>query len=59
MQKTFASSFFISPIVIQNKIIGYFYGDREASGRPLDEESFDSFKHFAQEAIIAIRFSRA
>jgi len=59
MRKAFATdSFFISPIVVKNSTIGYFYGDRQPSGRQLDQESFDSFKHFTQEAIIAIKFSQ-
>ena len=52
------SEFVISPIVIKDKTIGFFYGDRKPSGRKLDQESFESFKHFTQEAIIAIKFSQ-
>ncbi len=48
--------FFSSPISIATKTIGFFYADREPSGRRLDDESYGSFKHFTQEACIALRF---
>lgn len=53
-----AKSFYICPISINDKTIGFFYADRLPSGRRLDQEGFESFKHFAQEAIIAIKFSQ-
>lgn len=49
-------SFYTAPITIGIKTIGFFYADRQPSGRPLDNESYDSFKHFAQEACIALKF---
>jgi len=49
-------SFFTSPISIEGKTIGFFYADRHPSSRPLDDESYNSFKHFAQEACIALKF---
>ncbi len=48
--------FFISPIAVEEKTIGLFYADRQPSNRPLDSESFESFKHFTQEACIALKF---
>jgi len=48
--------FFISPISVGEKVIGFFYADRIPSKRLLDDESFESFKHFAQEACIALKF---
>jgi len=48
--------FFISPISVEGKTIGLFYADRLPSKRPLDSESFESFKHFTQEACIALKF---
>lgn len=44
------NAFFIAPIVVQGKPIGVFYADRGPSKRELDEESFDSFKHFTSQA---------
>lgn len=49
-------SFFASPIIIAGKTIGFFYADRQPSHRPLDNESYESFKHFSQEACIALKF---
>ena len=42
--------FLLAPIVINDKTIGLFYADRALSGRALDEESFESFKHFVMQA---------
>jgi len=44
------ASFYVAPISVNGRAIGLFYGDRAISGRPLDAEGFDSFKHFAQQA---------
>jgi HD-like signal output (HDOD) protein len=46
--------FFIMPIVARDKSIALIYADRRTSGRALDEESFNGFKHFGQQAIIGI-----
>ena len=46
---TLGADFFVTPIEIHNKVIGIFYADRQPSGRPMDEESFASFRHFAQQ----------
>ena len=51
-----AKTFFISPIILDDVTIGVFYADRKPSGRPLDDESYGSFQHFAQEACIALKF---
>ena len=48
--------FFVTPIEIRGKVIGVFYADRKVSGRPLDEESFTSFRHFAQQGNLALSF---
>ena len=48
--------FFIAPITVDNKTVGIFYADRQPSQRVLDNESFESFKHFSQEACIALKF---
>lgn len=45
-----SDSFLLAPIVIANQPIGLFYADRQPSGRPLDDASFNQFKHFASQA---------
>ena len=50
------NTFFIAPISVENQTVGLFYADRQPSNRPLDDESFESFKHFTQEASIALKF---
>ncbi len=42
--------FFAMPISIKNMNIGVVYADRNLSGRELDEESFDAFTFFGQQA---------
>ncbi len=44
------TSFFAAPILVNGRAIGLLYCDRALSGRPLDQESYESFKHFAQQA---------
>ncbi len=51
--------FFAMPIEIQGKVIGLFYADRNPSGRSLDEESYNSFRHFGQQANMALTFLTA
>jgi HD-like signal output (HDOD) protein len=46
--------FFVTPIEIRGKVIGVFYADRQPSGRPLDADSFSSFKHFAHQGNLAL-----
>ena len=46
--------FFVAPIVVCKRCIGLFYADRALSGRALDEDSFESFKHFAQQANLGL-----
>lgn len=46
--------FFCAPIVVNGKSIGLLYGDRAISQRPLDEESYESFKHFTQQANLGL-----
>jgi len=50
------AGFFVTPIEIQNKVIGVFYADRQPSGRALDEDSFTSFRHFAQQGNLALAY---
>ncbi len=51
-----AKTFFMSPILADEHTIGLFYADRNPSKRILDDESYESFKHFTQEASIALKF---
>lgn len=46
--------FFMMPIVAHGKSIGLIQADRRTSGRALDEESFNAFKHFGRQAIIGL-----
>jgi hypothetical protein len=50
--------FFVMPIEINGRSIGLFYADRMTSGRPLDEDSFMAFRHFCQQANLALTYSR-
>ena len=47
-------NFYISPVVINGRPVGLFYADRKPSNRELDAESFESLKHFGQQACMAI-----
>ena len=51
-----AGPFFIAPAIMNGLSIGLFYVDRRASGRALDEESFQAFKHFSQQANLGLDF---
>lgn len=46
--------FFISPIIVNRKIIGVFYADRAISQRNIDKASFNSFKLFVQQASMGL-----
>lgn len=43
-------AFFIMPISVKGMSIGIIYADRNLSGRDLDDESFESFGFFGQQA---------
>ncbi len=49
--------FMLAPILINHQCIGLFYADRGITRRPLDAVSFDDFKHFMQQANIALSLS--
>lgn len=51
-----ATAFFLSPIIVNQQAIGLFYADRVPSGRLLDEESYESFKLFAQQANLGLQY---
>ncbi len=50
--------FFVSPVLVKGKPIGLFYADRRPSGRPLSDDEFQSFRHFCQQARIALCMAR-
>ncbi|MFN2308590.1 MAG: HDOD domain-containing protein [Gammaproteobacteria bacterium] len=52
------SPFFVMPIEVNGRSIGLFYADRKPSGRPLDEEAYTAFRHFCQQANLALAYSR-
>ena len=45
-----SSEFYLAPLIVSGRMIGLIYADRQPSNRELDNESFDSFKHFVQQA---------
>jgi len=51
-----AGPFFVAPAIMNGLSIGLFYVDRRMSGRALDEESFQAFKHFSQQANLGLDF---
>ncbi len=50
------AGFFVTPIVVNHQSIGLFYADRQPSGRALEADSFESFKHFGQQANLSLAF---
>lgn len=36
--------YFIAPFILQGSIMGFYYADRQVTGRSLDEQSFEAFK---------------
>ncbi|GMR16220.1 MAG: HDOD domain-containing protein [Gammaproteobacteria bacterium] len=49
-------AFYLSPLMLSGKAIGLIYADRQPSDRDLDNESFESFKHFVQQASQALEY---
>lgn len=47
---------FLTPIIVNRHPVGLFYCDRGPSQRPLDENSFESFRHLSQQACISIDY---
>jgi HD-like signal output (HDOD) protein len=47
--------FFAMPVIIKDVAIGVIYADRKSSGRRLDEESFENFNLFGQQANMCLR----
>ncbi|MFK5913516.1 MAG: HDOD domain-containing protein [Woeseiaceae bacterium] len=48
-------AFYIAPLLLSGRVIGLLYADRQPSKRDLDNESFESFKHFAYQACHAMQ----
>lgn len=42
--------YMLMPAIVKNKVIGIFFADRNASGRPLTESDFLAFQQFCQQA---------
>ncbi len=53
-----AAGFLIAPVVVNNQAIGIFYADRQPSRRPLDGESYESFKLFTHQANIGLEYKQ-
>jgi hypothetical protein len=51
-----SKAFYIAPLIIAGRVIGVIYADRQPSARELDHESFESFKHFVQQASQALEY---
>lgn len=55
---TGAAQFFVMPVEINGRSIGLFYADRKSSGRALEEDSYQAFRHFCQQANLALAQTR-
>lgn len=51
-----SKEFYVAPLILSGRVIGLIYADRQPSGRDLDNESYDSFKHFVQQASQALEY---
>ena len=51
-----SKAFYLAPLEIAGRVIGLIYADRQPSGRELDNEAFESFKHFVQQASQALEY---
>lgn len=49
-----SGDFFLMPVAVGGVPKGLFYADRAGSGRPMDEQSFQGFRHFGEQAAIAL-----
>lgn len=48
IKHTSATGFMLAPVIIDNKVIGILYADRHSSDRPIIQDDFERFTHFAQ-----------
>ena len=53
---TETTDFYIAPLVISGRVIGLIYADRQPSKRELESASYESFKHFVQQACQALEY---
>ena len=51
-----SKEFYVAPLILSGRVIGLIYADRQPSERALDNESFESFKHFVQQASQALEY---
>lgn len=51
-----SKNFYVSPLIISGRVIGLIYADRQPSNRELDNESYESFQHFVQQASQALEY---
>jgi len=51
-----SQEFYLAPLIFSGKTIGLIYADRKPSARKLDNESYESFNHFVQQACLALAF---
>jgi hypothetical protein len=58
LELTGDAQFFVMPVEINGRSIGLFYADRKSSGRALEEESYMAFRHFCQQANLALAQTR-
>ncbi|MBI5039901.1 MAG: HDOD domain-containing protein, partial [Gammaproteobacteria bacterium] len=58
LELTGDAQFFVMPVEINGRSIGLFYADRKSSERSLDEDSYMAFRHFCQQANLALAQSR-
>ncbi len=50
------NAFLVAPIIVNKQSIGLFYSDRMPSGRELDQQSFENFEYFAQQASLGLDY---
>jgi HD-like signal output (HDOD) protein len=58
-QQSKGQDFFMKSITIGSLPIGLFYADRTASGRPMDQASFNAFRQFSQQANLGLSFLKS
>ncbi|MEC4726614.1 HDOD domain-containing protein [Shewanella sp. D64] len=52
--KVSATGFMISPLIVEQKVIGMIYADRASSARRLGQSEYDNFIHFSQLASLCL-----
>lgn len=59
MLRCATKDFMITPLWVNNRLIGAFYADCAFSGRPLTQEDFDAFQLFAAQAGLCLQMLSA